>query len=86
MIFIILVASRDLIFTDGSSPRAPAPKVVPNFFKSLSAVFEEWQDEDEDEAKEKTARENAGAGPDSVGRFLSTRTLDEVEAYSYETS
>jgi len=42
--------------------------VVANFFKSLSAVFEEWQDEDEDEAKEKTARENAGAGPDSAKR------------------
>jgi ariadne-1 len=43
-------------------------KVVANFFKNLSTMFEEWQDEEEDEAKEKPARENDGAGPESAKR------------------
>jgi ariadne-1 len=55
-------------FFDFKAELVNLTKVVANFFKSLSAVFEEWQDEDEDEAKEKTARENAGAGPDSAKR------------------
>jgi hypothetical protein len=55
-------------FFDFKADLVNLTKVIATFFKNLCTVFEEWQEEDEDEAKEKAARENDGAGPEKAKR------------------